>query len=141
MQAGELEGLLNAHPYLRVERPPLLWEPEADLEPFVRLLGEMIAAGLARNGGLLSQITLSVSNVTVDPDVSRTIPAGDFVVITIRSSGDWAPEMTWHADAARPLVTTAIGAAAFAAGAALGYSRVLARQEGSVTVFFPRIPR
>jgi hypothetical protein len=31
MLASELEGILNAHAFLRVERPPLLWEPDVDL--------------------------------------------------------------------------------------------------------------
>jgi hypothetical protein len=41
MLATELEGLLNAHAFMRVERPPELWAPQGELEPFVRLLGEM----------------------------------------------------------------------------------------------------
>jgi hypothetical protein len=42
MLAGELEGLLKAHAFLWVERPPELWAPRAELEPLIRLLGEMI---------------------------------------------------------------------------------------------------
>src|SRR6266545_960308 len=68
MLASELEGILNAHAFLRVERPPVLWETDVDLEAFIRALGEMIAAGLVRNGQELSEITLNVSNVTAAPD-------------------------------------------------------------------------
>jgi hypothetical protein len=39
MLAAELEGLLKAHAFLRVERPPGLWAPQAELEPVIRLLG------------------------------------------------------------------------------------------------------
>jgi hypothetical protein len=138
----ELEALLTAHAYLQVERPPVLWDPETDLEPLIRLLGEMISAALVRNGRLLSQVTLNVSNVTVDPDAAGRIPAGDFVAVTIRSRGDWSPETSWRrgADEAVPLVDENIGAAAAAAGVVYGYSRVLAGGEGSVTVLFARSP-
>jgi hypothetical protein len=30
MLASELEGILNAHAFLRVERPPMLWDPEPE---------------------------------------------------------------------------------------------------------------
>jgi hypothetical protein len=44
MLAIELEGVLNAHAFLRVERPPELWDTAVELEAFLRVLGEMIAA-------------------------------------------------------------------------------------------------
>lgn len=72
MLASELEGILNAHAFLRVERPPVLWETDVDLEAFIRALGEMIAAGLVRNGQELSGITLNVSNVTVEPEAAAS---------------------------------------------------------------------
>jgi hypothetical protein len=92
MLASELEGILNADAFLMVERPPVLWETDVDLEAFIRALGEMIAAGLVRNGQELSEITLNVSNVTVEPEAAGPMPAGDFVAVTIRSRGDWSPE-------------------------------------------------
>ncbi len=65
MDAAEFDGLLNAHAYLRVERPPEPWTPAAGLEPFTRMLGELIVAGLARNGGVLAALTLNVSDAVV----------------------------------------------------------------------------
>jgi hypothetical protein len=73
--------------------------PEADVEPFVRLLGEMISATLARNGQELAEVTLNVSNVTVAPGAAGPVPDGDFVAITIHSAGDWTPETSWRPDA------------------------------------------
>jgi hypothetical protein len=140
MLANEFQALLNAHPYLRVERPSTVWTPEAELEPFIRLLGEMIAAGLARNGQQLAEITLNVSNVTVEPRAAGPIPEGDFVAITIRSTGDWSPETSWqpHAEPAPQLVSRDLESAARVAGVAYGYTRALPDDEGSVTVFLRR---
>jgi hypothetical protein len=140
MRPVRLDPILNAHPYLRVERPPVLWNAEADDEAFLRLLGEMISAGLVRNGGELEGITLNVSNLTVEPDVGDSVPHGDHVSVTIRSRGDWSPEVTWRPDSAHatPLVNHDLQAAAAAVGAVFGYTRVLGEGEGSVTVFLPR---
>lgn len=140
MLAAELEGLLNAHPFLQVERPPTLWAPAADLEPFIRLLGEMIAAALVRNGHELAEITLNVSNVTVEPSAAGSVPEGDFVAITIGSQGDWSPETSWHPgdESGAALVSADLRSAATAAGASYGYTRALHDREGSVTVFFRR---
>jgi hypothetical protein len=139
MDAGELDGLLSAHSFLRVERPPALWAPGAELESFVRLLGEMISAGLVRNGGVLSEITLNVANVTVEPADESAVPAGDFVAVTIAGSGDWLPEATWpDASTSYPFVNPDLEAAAGRAGAAYGYTRALAPDHGSVTVFLER---
>jgi hypothetical protein len=140
MDAPELEALLTAHAYLRVERPPALWTTGVDLEAFLPLLGEMIAAGLVRNGQALGEITLNVSNVSVEPDDESHVPPGDFVAFTIRSRGDWAPEATWSPGATTPtpFVSADLAAAAARAGAAYGYTRTLALDQGSVTVFLPR---
>ena len=138
MGASDLEGLLKAHAFLRVERPPELWAPAAELESFVRLLGEMISAGLVRNGGVLAEITLNVAKVTVEPSDESPVPAGDFVAISIVADGDWRPETTWpDASAASPFVNTDLDAAARRAGARYGYTRALG-DRGSVTVFFDR---
>jgi hypothetical protein len=139
MDLSELRSILNAHGFLRVERPPAPWSPAAETEPFIRLLGEMIAAALVRNGGLLSEVTLNVANVTVEPATGSAVPAGDFVAISIGSSGRWLPETTWPADpAAGPLVNADLDTAAHRAGAAYGYVRSLGDDNGSVTVFFRR---
>ncbi len=141
MLAREFEGLLNAHAYLRVERPPTVWTPETELEPFIRLLGEMIAAGLVRSGQELGDITLNVSNVTVEPRAAGPLPEGDFVAITIRSAGDWSPQTSWdpRVGPAPQLVNADLRSAAVAAGVAYGYTRTLADGEGSVTVFLRRV--
>jgi hypothetical protein len=94
MTTAELDGLLNAHAYLRVERPPSLWAPQSELEPFVRMLGELIVVGLLRNGNVLGELTLNVSNVVVEPASAGPMPAGAFVAVTIRGRGDWSPETT-----------------------------------------------
>ena len=138
-----LEAILTAHSFLTVERPPLLWELDTDDdERFIRLLGEMIAAGLARNGGDLPSIILNVSNVTVPPAAVDPMPAGDFVAITIRSRGDWSPELARRPipKGHPPIVSADLEAAAVAAGAAYCYTRVLGPDEGSVTAFFARGP-
>jgi hypothetical protein len=140
MRAAALEAILRSHPYVRVERPPRLWGLAAELEAFVRCLGEMIAAALAGNGGRLADVTVNVSNVTVEPSAAGPMPAGDFVVLTIRSQGNWMPEATWHPrlEDAVPLVNPDLTAAAAKAGAAYGYTRALPNGDGSVTLFFER---
>ena len=136
MTATELEALLASHGFLHVEQPPELWAPASDLEPFIRLLGELIAAGLVRNGQQLGALTLNVANVTVPPEAADPIPAGDFVAVTIRGAGDWSPVATWPRDAG--FVSPELPAAAAAASAAYGYTRVLLDGGGSVTVLIPR---
>jgi hypothetical protein len=140
MPASELEGILNAHAFLKVERPPVMWAPDAELEAFIRALGEMIAAGLVRNGHVLSEITLNVSNVTVEPTAAGPMPAGDFVAVTIKSRGDWGPETTWEPSAklSGAFVSRDLEAALAAADAAWAYTRKLGSNAGSVTVLYPR---
>jgi hypothetical protein len=140
MLASELEGILNAHAFLRVEGPPVLWETDVDLEAFIRALGEMIAAGLVRNSQELSEITLNVSNVTVEPEAIGPMPAGDFVAVTIKSGGDWSPETTWDPAARHDgsLVSHDLEAALTTASAAWAYTRELGADGGSVTALYPR---
>jgi hypothetical protein len=137
---SELEGLLRAHSFLQVERPPELWEPDAELESFVRLLGEMIAAALVRNEQELGEVTLNVSNVVVDESAADPMPAGEFVAVTIRSAGDWRPETTWHPGGEHDgsLVSGDLESALSAASASWAYTRDL-YGEGSVTVLFARV--
>jgi hypothetical protein len=130
----QLDALLRAHGFLRVERPPLLWEVAAEDVPLVRLLGEMIAAALAR-GTELADVILNVANVTVMPGgdhPERPPLAGDYVAFTIvAGAGAFLPERAWPGS--EPLVSPDLDAAARAAGARYGYTR-----ERSVTVFLPR---
>jgi hypothetical protein len=134
--AGELEALLNAHSYLgAIERPPHLWDVDAELEPLVRVMGEMLAAALARNGGVLEAVVLNVSNVVVEDDAAGAMPAGELVALTVRTGGGWS-DSVWAADGM--LLTGDLSAAVEHAGAVYGYSRALGPNEGSVTVLFKR---
>ena len=138
----DLDGPLGVQASLKVERPPTLWEAQTEVEPFLALLGEMIALGLGR-GNELAELTLNVSNVVVEPDeddeeVDR-IPDGEYVAITVRGAGAWDDD-TWHAGQGPtrgPLST--VGPAADVAGAVYAYTRDLVA-EGSVTVLLPRLP-
>jgi hypothetical protein len=135
-----LDAVLRAHGFLRVERPPHLWELDAEDGPFLRLLGELIVAGLVR-GTPLEELVLNVSNVTVQEDGLGGLASGDYVALTIRGRGSWAPEVTWVPGAASDrLMTADLDAAARRAGVRLAYTRDLGAAQGSVTVFFPRRP-
>jgi hypothetical protein len=139
-KAAQIEALLRAHGFLRVERPPMLWDMHADDVLLIRVLGEMIAAALVRNGGDLGAVTLNVANVSTPVDPESTLPAGEFVALTIKGAGDWQPEMIWHPEmeVATVLMSDDLTAAADVAGAAFGYTRVLGNHSGSVTLFFRR---
>jgi hypothetical protein len=137
----DLDGPLRAQTALKVERPPTLWDAETEVEPFLALLGEMIALGLGR-GNELGDLTLNVTNVVVEPDeddeqVDR-IPDGEYVAITVRGFGAWDDD-TWRAGQG-PItgLLSNVGSAADAAGAVYAYARDLV-PEGSVTVFLPRV--
>jgi hypothetical protein len=135
-----LDGYLRAHSFMQVERPPLLWEVDADDEDFLRVLGEMIALGL-RFGNELSDLVLNVSNVTVEPDPmhpERPPAPGDYVAVTVRGGGDWGEEVVWSPQAPDKLhLPGCVERPARSAGAAFGYSRRV-DDGASVTVFFRR---
>jgi hypothetical protein len=135
----KLDAWLRAHAFLHVERPPLLWEIDvADDRPFVRLLGELIALGLAR-GSPLPELVLAASNVTVEPGTLAEVAAGDYVALSVRGRGSWGPEQTWSPAVADRFVSGDVDRAAREAGIAWGYTRVLGADEGAITVFFPRL--
>ena len=77
----------------------------------------------------------------VEPDdEDGSIPQGEFVAITVRGGGSWDDD-TWR-PRSEPATGTLreVGSAAGAAGGGLdGYARDLG-DEGSVTVFLPRLP-
>ena len=138
----DLEAHLRSHAFMRVERPPLMWSPDTEDEPFLLMLGEMIALGLGR-GTELPDLTLNVSNVTVDPDQEddegESIPEGDYVAVTVRGAGVWADEL-WRAGQGQTTgLLGNVGPAAEAAGAVSAYTRNLG-PEGSVTALLPRLP-
>ena len=132
-------AVLRAHDYMRVERPPLLWDLSAEPEAFFRLLGEMISRGLTR-GNELGGLTLKADNITIGPD--GPADPGDYVGITVFGAGDWSPEQIWPLDPAteEPFVTPDLHDAAAAADLIFGYTRGLGADSGSITVFFPADP-
>lgn len=133
----DLGPLLRAHGYLRVERPPALWDVHADDELIIRMLGVMISAALIR-GTELDDIVLRVGNVTAT-DADGPPEAGEYVALSIMGAGDWSPEVSWFPDAADApvLVNADIDAAARAAGVRWAYTRTFPA-EGSVAVLLPR---
>lgn len=137
----DLEALLRAHAFVRVERPPLLWSPDTEDEPFLRMLGEMIALGLGR-GNELEDLTLNVSNVVVEPDEDDEeldwLQDGEYVAITVRGAGAWDDD-TWRTGQGPTTgLLCDVGPAADVAGAVYAYTRDLA-PEGSVTALLPRL--
>jgi hypothetical protein len=136
----DLDALLNAHAFLRVERPPGLWEVDVLDEPFVRMLGELIVVGLLHHD-VLGEITLNVANVTVSEDRPAGVAPGDFVAVTIRCAGDWREDATWTPSSTEPLWSSDLDAAIRAADASFAYLRRLGPDEGSITVFIPRSRR
>jgi hypothetical protein len=138
----DLESLLRAHAFMKVERPPLLWSPDTEDEPFLLMLGEMIALGFGR-GTELADLTLNISNVTVDPDAEddegEAIPDGDYVAVTVRGAGVWEDDLWRAGQGATTGLLGDVGPAADAAGAVYAYTRNLG-SEGSVTALLPRLP-
>jgi hypothetical protein len=137
----DLEAHLRSHAFMKVERPPLMWSPDTEDEPFLLMLGEMIALGLGR-GTELADLTLNVSNVTVDPDEDEegeSIPEGDYVAVTVRGAGVWEDHLWRAGQGATTGLLGNVGPAAEAAGAVYAYTRNLGL-EGSVTALLPRLP-
>ena len=134
----ELGPLLRAHGFLQVQRPPEVWDVDADDELLIRMLGEMIAAALVR-GTELGDVVLRADNVTAT-EADGALPVGDYVALSIEGSRDWAPEVVWRADDpfAPVLVGADLDAAARAAGVRWAYTRAFAT-DGSVTVLLPRL--
>jgi hypothetical protein len=135
----DLEAHLRSHAFMKVERPPLMWSPDTEDEPF--LLSEMITLGLGR-GTELADLTLNVSNVTVDPDEDEegeSIPEGDYVAVTVRGAGVWEDDLWRAGQGATTGLLGNVVAAAGAAGAVYAYTRNLG-SEGSVSALLPRLP-
>jgi hypothetical protein len=135
----KLDRYLTAHGFMRVERPPLLWEADTEEVAFLELTGEMIASALGR-GNELSDLVLAASNVAVDADAATDkLSIGEFVAITIRGSGDWSPEMVWTPASPRSSNWTCnVERAAPKARAEYAYVRTH-REGGSLTVFLRRL--
>jgi len=133
-----LEPLLRAHGFMKVEHPPHMWEPDTRDEDFLRVLGEMIVIGLGR-GTELAALTLSVANVTAEADEEGGwIPPGDYVAVSVRGAGTWDEDAWRSGQGPTTGLLASVGPAADAAGAVYAYVRNLGA-EGSVTTLFPRL--
>jgi hypothetical protein len=131
----DLEALLRSHAFMRIERPPELWEVDVLDGPFFRMIGEMIVVGLLHHDAL-PELTLNVSNVTA-VDALDGVPPGDYVAVTVRGVGRWT-DVTWTPSSREPLWSEDLTSAMRAAPVALAYSRLLDDDEGSLTVWIPR---
>jgi hypothetical protein len=136
----DLDGPLRAQPSLKVERPPTLWEAETEVEPFLALLGQMIALGLGR-GNELGDLTLNVSNVVVEPDQDdeevEWIPGGEYIAITVRGASAWNDDR-WRWPGTDHGTISRRRHGRRCRGGVYAYSRDLA-PEGSVTALLPRL--
>ena len=142
----DLVPYLKANGFLRIDYPPHLWQVDVDDVALVRMTGEMIAAALAR-GAMLGDVYLRANNVSADDDPDGehfpgSAPSGDFVALTLESTGDWRPEVACKPILKAPgdapvLVNLDLDAAATAAKVAFAYTRSDGAT-GSVTMFLPR---
>lgn len=136
-----LDDLLRAHGFMKVERPPELWEADTEALRFVPLLDEMIAASLAR-GAELAGLTLNASNVVVEGggDHEERPPApGDYVAVTVSGNVDWEADAVWYPEGPSPQGKLGeIGDPLLDAGARYAYIRRMP-PKGSITVFFSRL--
>lgn len=138
------DEILTAHGFMRTERPPLTWEADTDDERFIPLLGEMIVVGL-NAGNELAQLTLAVSNVTVeedDDDEPETpwVEPGDYVAVTVKGPGRWSDDVWRSGDGPTLGMLVNVAPRADDAGAVYAYTRDL-DGEGTVTVFLRRLAR
>lgn len=138
------DEILTAHGFMRTERPPLMWEADTDDERFIPLLGEMIVVGL-NAGNELAQLTLAVSNVTVeedDDDEPKTpwVEPGDYVAVTVKGPGRWSDDVWRSGDGPTLGMLVNVAPRADDAGAVYAHTRDL-DGEGAVTVFLRRLAR
>ena len=138
-----LDALLRAHAFMKVERPPEIWEADTEDVRFLPLLGEMIAAALSR-GAELSALTLNVSNVVVEPAedldlIEGSGPSpGQYVAVTVSGHTDLGPDSTWLPRSPRVSGLLArLVERLVVAGARYAYVRCMP-PSGSITVFLSR---
>ena len=138
------EALLRAHGFMKVERPPEIWEADTEDVRFLPLLGEMIASGLS-GGATLSELTLNVSNIVVGLDEGsveneRQYPfPGEYVAVTVCGDSDLGPDGVWHpgGSSAEGLLSR-LDSRFVEAGVRYAYVRRMP-PTGSITVFIPRL--
>ena len=135
------DEILTAHGFMQTERPPVMWEADTDDERFIPMLGEMIAVGL-RRGNELAQLTLAVSNVTVeeedDAEETPWLEPGDYVAVTVKGPGRWSDDVWRSSEGPTRGLLANVAPRADDAGAVYAYARDLGG-EGAVTVFLPRL--
>ena len=138
----QLDALLRSHGFMRVERPPQLWEADARITTLVPLLGEMIAARLAL-GGRLEDLTLNASNVVVGEDDfgddRNASPApGEYVALTVLGEGAPEDDGIWTPARAAPAgALSRFADRLAAAGVRFAYTRSF-DGKGTITVFLAR---
>jgi len=134
-----LENLLRAHGFMRVERPPELWEAQAEDTTLIPLLGEMIAWRLSL-GAPLPDLTLNASNVVVhEDDFEQHDPVpGEYVALTVMGEGAPETDITWSPRrAAESGVLKRLAQRLADAGARFAYTRSF-DGKGAITAFFAR---
>ncbi len=137
-----LDALLRAHAYMKVERPPELWEADTQDVRLLPLLGEMIAAALS-TGTPLGELTLNAANVVVEaPDDAEDDPMvptpGEYVALTVSGDTDFGPDAVWPAAPGRLAgLLQRLADRLVVAGARYAYIRKLPTH-GSLTVFLSR---
>jgi hypothetical protein len=137
-----LEPILRAHAYMKVERPPDLWEADTEDSRFLPLLGEIIAAALA-GATPLGELTLNASNIVVEPPEDGEEPMvprpGEYVAVWVRGPRDLGPDESWHPAApCRCGLLSVLHDRLEAARARFAYVR-RTPPGGSLTVFFSRL--
>jgi hypothetical protein len=140
-----LDALLRAHGFMKVERPPDIWEADTEDTRFLPLLGEMIAAALSR-GAVLGALTLNISNVVVeppaadDPGEEPTVPPGHYVAVTVNGQADLGADSAWLPGRCPPSgLLRRLDARLGTGGARYAYVR-RTPPTGSITVFLARSP-
>jgi len=145
-----LGPLLNAHSFMKVERPPALWEAATEDTRFVPLLGEIIAAGLS-GGAALEALTLNASNVVIEPPRSDEheneheheyslplAPPGEYVAVTISGETTFGDDSSWRTPGpASSGLLKRLQAPLITAGVVYAYTRHMPPR-GSVTVLLRR---
>jgi hypothetical protein len=138
----QLDALLRAHSFMKVERPPELWEADAEDVTLIPLLGEMIAAALS-HGVPLESLTLNASNVVMEPDDDGDDDfyprPGEYVALTVSGEVDIGPDATWNPESSSVAgLLGRLGDRLATAGARFAYIRRIP-PDGSITVYFGRL--
>ena len=127
---------------MRVERPPELWEADAEDTTLVPLLGEMIAARLAL-GARLEELVLNASNIVVrdddfDEHEGHAPLPGEYVALTVMGEGPPEDDASWSPRrAARAGTLQRLAERLSSAGVRFAYTRSF-DGKGTITVFLAR---